>query len=551
MAVHLPDGGKDIHGERRHRHADGTMIQELEKDLRVASLVGESTSHLVVRNGRGLLVDCHSASLSRWLGRLGLPMPEMILHTQVQPEHCRESSQFPGARILVHEALLELAADPAAYEKAAHTLWDNPAGWMQVLGREKYSVAGCINVFPPETPLNVAGTFREGDRIGWQDLVFEAIALPGHGRHQTGFVMEMGGRPLAVFTGDLLCHRARLVNLYDLEIHYGGTTLPSLPGILRDLARRPVRPYFPATGLPLADGPDQALELAGAIDDYHAALRWQSGGFHAIPLPDYPRVGRYRKLHRGIYQIDNLGNCIVLVDDRGRGLMFDPGPCDYELPGRVARFHGDLDVLERECGLQTMDLALITHMHGDHYDMALELRKRYPGCRVATSERVAPVIEAPWDYSYPGLLPWYNLGFDHVTVDEVLAEGGTYQWHDTAIRCIHLPGHCNRHAGYLLAFNGLRLAITGDTIQSRGEPGGMQFIISNHSVPDGNSGILKTYRQLAHEAVDLNIGAHGSRFGECGAWYRESLARAEHALPYLRRLVPDGDLERAFCRKNV
>lgn len=525
------------------------MTRELAPDLNVHSLVGESSSHLIVRRGRGLLVDCHSAQMGRWLERRGLPVPEWILHTHVEPGTCREGNQFPSARILVHEELLELASDPVAYAKAAHTVWRKPEEWMESLGGEKYGVAGCITVFPPEVPLKVAATFREGERIAWQDLVFEVIPLPGHGRHHAGFVLEWDGKPLAVFTGDLLCQPARLVNMYDLEINYGVTTLPSLPAVLRDLARHPVSLYFPATGHAMTDGPAQALELAAAIDAYREALQWRSGGFTPAPRAEYPLVGRYRHIHKGIYQIDNLGNCIVLIDDEGRGLMFDPAPCEYESSDRVAHFHRDLDLFERECGLKRMEVTLVTHIHGDHYDMAPELIRRYPGCRVATSGRVASVVEAPWDYRYPGLLPWYDLGFDHVPVDDVIEEGGTYFWHDVAIRTIHLPGHCNRHAGYLLTFHGLRLAITGDTIQSRGDPGGMGFIVSNHSVPDGDSGILKTYRQLVNEPVDLNLGGHSSHFGGCAAWYRESLLRGEHALPHLRRLVRDGNLDAAFVRK--
>lgn len=80
--------------------------------------------------------------MGRWISRRGLPSPEMILHTHVQPEHCREADQFPAARILVHEELEELASDPTAYAKAAHTVWDNPADWMNTLGREKYGIAG-------------------------------------------------------------------------------------------------------------------------------------------------------------------------------------------------------------------------------------------------------------------------------------------------------------------------------------------------------------------------------------------------------------------------
>jgi len=155
-------------------------------------------------------------------------------------------------------------------------------------------------------------------------------------------------------------------------------------------------------------------------------------------------------------------------------------------------------------------------------------------------------MEAPWDYPYPALLPWYNLGFDHVPVDDVLSEDTAYSWHGVPIRSIHLPGHCYAHGAYLLTFNGLRLAITGDTIQSRGEAEGLSFIISNHSVPDGRSGILKTYRRMASEAVDLNLGGHGSHFVDCAAHYRESLRRIENALPHLCRLLPCGDLDAAF-----
>lgn len=526
-----------------------SLVTQLGLDLSVYSLVGESTSHVVVRRGRSLLIDCHSGAMERWIAGRRLPPPEWILHTQVQPEHCREAGSFPGARILVHESLVELASDRKAYERAAHTVWDNPADWPVTMGREEYGVAGAITVFPPEHPLKVGGTFKEGDRLTWQDVVFEVIPLPGHGRHHVGFVLEVAGEPLAIFTGDLLRDPGTLVNLFDLEINYGGSALDSLPAVLRDLAGRPVTRYFPATGPVIAEGPAQARALADAIEAYHHAQAWTSGLFKAAAQPDYPKVGRYRQLHRGLYQLDNFGNSILLIDDQGRGLMFDPGPCDYESPTRTENFLKDLELFERECGLRTIDLALVTHIHGDHYDMAPVLRKRYPECRVGAWDLVARVMEAPWDYPYPALLPWYNVGVDHVDVDHLLSESEPFFWHDVAIQSLHLPGHCYCHAAYLLTFNGLRLAVTGDTIQSRGGEEGVGGIaFSNHSVPDARSGILKTYRQMVGQQVDLNLGGHGSHFAACAELYAESLRRIEYALPYLQRLVPQGDLERACVR---
>ena len=526
----------------------GTTVSELAPGVSVHSLVGEHTSHLVVRNGRSVLVDCHSIVMDRWLAQHGWPDPEWILHTQVQSGHCREGGRFPGACIHVHADHAEQAGDPAAYAAHTRTRFDRPEEWAVTLGRERYGIAGSITEDAPDVPLAVGAVFREGDRLAWQDLVFRVVALPAHGRDPVGFVLEQDGVPLAFFSGDAVQHPGCLANLYDLETHYGGAALGPVAAGLRALAGATPRRWFPATGPAMDDGPARALELAGAIEAYENALQWQSGAFTPAPSIDYPKVGRYRQLHEGIYQIDNLGNCILLIDRQGRGLMFDPGPCEYESPNRRAHFIDDLALFERTCGLRTIDLALVTHIHGDHYDMVPALRERYPGCRVGAWDLVARVMEAPSDYPYPALVPWYNVGVDLVDVEVVLHEDRPFAWHDTAIRAIHLPGHCYCHAGYLLTFNGLRLAITGDTIQSRGTSESLSFLTVNHSVPDAGSGFLKTYRQMCRESVDLNLGGHGSHFTGCAALYAESLRRIEHATPFLRRLVPGGDLTAACLR---
>ena len=179
-----------------------SLVTELAAGVKIHSLVGENTSHVVERNGRSVLIDCHSSHIARWLDRRGLPHPEWILHTQVQPEHCREAGQFPAARILVHAALAELAGNRAAYERAAHTVWDKPAEWSETLGREPYGVAGSITVFPPAEPLKVAGTFREGERLNWQDLVFEAIPLPVAVGETSGMRARLAMAPAAIVSSE-------------------------------------------------------------------------------------------------------------------------------------------------------------------------------------------------------------------------------------------------------------------------------------------------------------------------------------------------------------
>jgi len=516
----------------------------------IHTLTDEQSSHLIVADGRSVLIDCHSPRVKDWIRRQQLPMPELILHTHVQPEHCRETATFPKARILVHKELRELAADQIGYEDATKTTWKNPQNWPVTLGREKYGIGGAVTVLPPEEPLKVADTFTVGDRITWQSHEFEVIDLPGHSRHHVGFVLHQpAGDPLCVFTGDLFCDGALVVNVYDLESAYSATLLPELPNVLRNLASRPAQLYLPATGPVMHDGPDQARRLADKIDVYEEALTWTSGTYEPAPKPEGDSIGRYCRRAEGVCQLANGGgNCIMFIDDQGRGLMVDPGPCDFGSKTTEQDFIADLERFENDCGLRNVEVALLTHFHGDHFDMMPLLRERYPTCRVAAWDLVARVVQAPHEYPYACRMPWYDVGFDAIKVDHILTEKTPYYWNDIEISSCHLPGHCYAHAAYFLTFGGQRIALTGDTIQSHGDSVSVEYIIANHSVPDENDGILKAYRTMVTHEVDINIGGHGSHFVGCNAMYEESLRRIEHALPLLEALVPDGDIPRAFLR---
>ena len=69
--------------------------------VEIHTLTDEQSSHLIVADGASVLIDCHSPRVKAWIRRQRLPMPELILHTHVQPEHCREAATFPKARIRV------------------------------------------------------------------------------------------------------------------------------------------------------------------------------------------------------------------------------------------------------------------------------------------------------------------------------------------------------------------------------------------------------------------------------------------------------------------
>ncbi len=520
--------------------------QQLDADTVLHSLAEEDDpghggrSHAVVHRGRCAWIDCHGPQAA---GRL--PSPELILHTHVQPEHCGEGALFPQARIVVPAGTRTLACDPTAWRREAVTTWEDPAAWGDTRGRERWGIAGAITHVPPQPPLPDAVEAQTGETIAFGDCRFEAVALPAHSPYAIGWVLRRGDRVLAVFCGDLLRHPGTLVDLHHLEYGYGHTALAGVPAMLRGLAALGVPLLHPASGPAVAT--TDALVLADRIEAFLQAVAWRSPDWQDRPqLQPIDRLGRWQSMAPGIWQMDQFGNPVLLIRPDGRALMVDPGPCDFMNPRRDADFAADLDRFHAERGLRSIDWALITHIHGDHVDQCATLRRRY-GCRVAASRLVAEVIAEPLRWPYPALLPWYGLGQEAVAVDAVVPEGGSWTWDGLDIACLHLPGHCHAHAGYMLDWAGERVALTGDVVQVRGEAMQLDLgCMANHSVWRDRPGTMTTCERLLGDGITLNLGGHGSQFRDCDAIYRESLMRMQHALPLLRALVPGGDLDRAM-----
>lgn len=523
-----------------------TTTLRLDSDTVLHSLVETGGSmhggctHAVVHRGRCSLIDCHAPSVAGFL-----PVPELILHTHVQPEHCAEGAFFPQARIVVPAGTRTLACDPATWRREAVTTWDDPAAWGETRGRERWGIAGAVTHRPPEPPLSDVEEAPAGAAIAFGDCVFEAVALPAHSPYALGWVLRRAGRVLAVFSGDLVRHPGTLVDLHHLEYGYGHNALAGMPAMLRALADLGASQLHPASGPVVAVA--DARALACRIEDFLQAADWRSPDWSDRPqLQPIDHLGRWQSVAPGVWQMGQFGNPVLFIRADGRALMVDPGPCDFTNPQRNADFAADLDRFHAERGLRSVDWALITHIHGDHVDQCAALRQRY-GCRVVASQLVASVIADPLRWPYPALLPWYGLGQTAVPVDAVVAEGDTWTWDGTEIACMHLPGHCHAHAGYLLDWGDERVAVTGDVVQVNGEAMSLELgCMANHSVWMGRPGVMTTCERLLGAGVTLNLGGHGSHFRDCDEVYRESLRRMERALPLLRNLVPDGDLDRAM-----
>jgi glyoxylase-like metal-dependent hydrolase (beta-lactamase superfamily II) len=517
-------------------------------DLSVVTISnGGKSCHLLLSERASLLINYIAGLEPSAILSAGHPLPEEIWHTQVDDTLSAEGSEFDAA-IRLPTAFSEAAKASDDYWKKARTTWEHPEEWMVTFGRETYGVAGSLIVQPLSRPLEGFQTFNPGDFLEWRGFRFRVLDFSVRNFYSVGFALERGGETMALFSGDLVESSGSLPDAHGFESNYAGLPWELIASTLREAAALKPAWMFPSVGGPVRDPASLLDSLAARVGDFQHFLQTPPQVF---PQKEPASFGRYHNHGDSVYQITNFGNTILFINPEGFGLMIDPGPCDYGNPSRKEDFVADLEKFEAEAGLKAIDLVLVTHFHGDHYDLWPEVQQRYPECRLGAWGPVADVIEHPDDYPYPALLPWYDVGWKACPVDLKLTSLTPLLWHGTAIHTVHLPGHCLVHAGYWLDWSGRRILLSGDSIQTRGEADSLQMPGANHSIPGTEEGHAQAYRNVIPLGIDLNLGGHSSHFQDCREIYNASLERIEQTTACLMRLFPEKPAVEIFLRESL
>jgi glyoxylase-like metal-dependent hydrolase (beta-lactamase superfamily II) len=503
-----------------------------------------TNGYLIVRGDRSLLVDCPSECLHETLRRFKLPFPEVILHTQVQEEHCREWACLPNVPVHVYAESEEVAKRSQRFRDACVTHWPQDRKW-EYRGTEPYGIGGCTTERPPAWSLNVQGLLKQSRVFRWMDVEFEVMPLPGAGKRAIGLLW----RDRAVlFCGDLLYDGGFITSYFDLERGYGTTAgYEELRDSLRAVMMSDFFLLLPSTGSAIRNPSGDCRSLVNRLSwVWEPPVRRAQEPWGATNYKPIREFGRYREIVQGVFQSTNEGNIVLFVDKNGNGLMLDPGPCIWLPPEESAReMHADLDLLEKEAGLKRVEYAMVTHYHGDHVEFCDLVRKRY-GTRILATPDVASVIERPKDFRYPCVVDWYDFPIDHVNVDERIAYDKAFLWHETPVTPVHTPGHCYAHASFMIPWAGLRIVCTGDVLQYGKGPIrlGVPVCYNDGAFPRG---ILITFPRLRELKPDLIVGAHShSCFDRDGTVLADFCAVTEELGWRLAEMVYDADLLRAM-----
>jgi glyoxylase-like metal-dependent hydrolase (beta-lactamase superfamily II) len=313
-------------------------------------------------------------------------------------------------------------------------------------------------------------------RYGAVDVL--AVPTPGHTLGSTSFVVEKGGRRIALI-GDLLAAPGKVPSLAATQWTYTGieglgSTILSGLGLLD----RDVDLLLPAHGDPIEE-PRAAIELCNAR--LQALIDLRSPEWDVAALREHPYVPISAHLLRNR---TSVGNHYVLLSETGAALSIDfgydfttglPGPTD-----RAARrpWLETVPSLKRQHGVERMEVVLPTHYHDDHV-AGMNLLRDVEGTQVWAAENMVDIFERPHRYDLPCL--WY----DPIPVDRRIDFGRPVRWHEYEITLHPLPGHTLHACAIEFEVDGRRVLATGDQQDGRWVPGAEKPEFLNYQYRNG------------------------------------------------------------------
>ncbi len=412
----------------------------------------DSCNVYAVQGSDGMLVI--DAGSGRWLDRVSeLPAaPAALALTHYFRDHAAGAvaAAARGIPVYVPEHERAVLADPGQHFRARETyvIYDNL--W---------------NLFAPIEPVAVAGLLRDYDRMRLAGLEVEVIPLPGCTLTQVGLAVALPGFDRqVVFCGEAIHSPGRVPRVAPFQYNYNDMSGAGNAWYsARSLRRREPAALMPSLGEPILDDTDRAL--SGLEKNLRALLAPYRYGEPGPP-------GRLDKVTDHVFlDTDSGSNNWFVISDSGKALVIDYGyyssPFGSAFPGyssppnRRPLLHG-LEALERQFGIDRIDVALISHFHDDHV-CGLPLLQRLFGTEVWAAENFADLIAHPEAHCFPCNWPQPARVDRRIRLDEEV-EWEEYRFHFAA-----MSGH-TRFAS-LIGFeaDGMRFAHTGDQYFFQGD----------------------------------------------------------------------------------
>ncbi|GAB2678703.1 MBL fold metallo-hydrolase [Kribbella swartbergensis] len=436
--------------------------------------------------GSAVAIDAGSG---RWLDQLPSYGVDTVTDVLVTHHHRDQVEGLPrlaaaGARIWVPENELGLIAE-VDHHWQARTMANN-----YDLRTDRFSLL---------EPVQVTGVMKDYStrRVGHIDV--QTVPTPGHTPGSVSYLVDG-----YAFTGDLIHSPGKVWSAAALQWSYVGLEGAALTmASLVQLMDHEPRLLLPSHGEPMDDPAAAVQKTCETLGDLlHVRRGMRSDMLHRLDDPFVELSPHLLMNHT------SESRSYVLLSDSGTALLIDYG---YDLSTGIP-LGGDrhtvrpwlpsLRALQRDYGIERVEVAIPTHYHDDHV-AAFNLLREVHGTEVWASAPVAHVLENPTHYDLPCL--WY----EPIPCERHVTDGTSVRWREYELDLHALPGHTLYASAIGFEADGRRVLATGDQQTGSWVPGEASeipnFQYANLFRPDDFKASAALYQRLQ---PDLMISGH-------------------------------------------
>ncbi len=521
--------------------ADAARLQPAAEAWPNVFVYRDTCNVYVLRDGEAaILFNVGDGGVFEHLAEIGVKQVDWVIFTDHHREQCQGAARIDRTTTKVAAPAHEQALFEAPLEFRR---------WRPALG-DAHTVHGASYVRPPAAPIKLDRTFADDEAFTWHDHKITCVSTPGHSPGGMCYVLQQGDKTCA-FTGGIMHDGAQMTNWYDTEWDYGfAKGLDALIQSVERLDKLDLATAFAAQG-PVIEKADAQLKA------YHAKLV----AFRPDYVRGYPVESLTQRLKQhpivkptAIKQIvqvtphlykfsDELAgkNFSIIIADSGHALLLDCGLFPEVL---LAELIGEM---KKHLGLKQLDALWINHMHGDHFTLGAELKKRY-GVKIWTLDRIVDKVENPLYYDYCALITSYNPEYEGLKVDRPLRDGEVIEWEGLKLHIDWMPGQTEFGNCLWLELDGKRIAFTGDNLF--GDPtddkqNGHEAVVAR------NSAIFEEGYQLGSKYLrdlkpDIIMGAHNVLMVDPAEFVERYHAWSHRIIAHYKDLLPDANYEYGF-----
>ncbi|MGC3972409.1 MAG: MBL fold metallo-hydrolase [Pirellulales bacterium] len=376
------------------------------------------------------------------------------------------------------------------------------------------------------------------------------FATPGHSPGGMTYLLRDGDQT-CVFSGGLMHDGARFTNWYDTEWDYGfGKGLDALIASVDRMAGLPIAQAFPSQGPVIDDAAAQFRKfherLTAFRPDYLRGYPVQSltQRRKVDPIVKPTTIPQIVQVTPHLYKFaDSLAgkNFAIIISDQGRGLLLDCGLFPEQM------LHDLIGDMQKHLGLKGIDALWINHMHGDHFTLGAELKRRFD-VKIWTLDRIVDKVENPLHYEYCALITSYNPTYEGLKVDRPLKDGEVVEWEGYKLHVDWMPGQTEFGNCLWLELDGKRIAFTGDNLfgdPADAEQNGHEAVVARNSAIF-EEGYLLGSDYLRRLKPDIIMGAHNVLMTNPKAFVERYHVWSKRIIEQYKMLLPDERYEYGY-----